>query len=127
MEIIKMENKDNTVLLNIEILDETIIVKNDNFEKLNKTKIKLLDTPYKNQTFFGADPGTKNLGIATIYPNTSEEIMEANLYKVVLDRDDDAIKRMLNVRTVLSNLSLWYRWGCPAVIKGHHSETITGK
>jgi len=118
MEIIKMENKDNTVLLNIEILDETIIVKNDNFEKINKTKIKLLDLDYKNQTYIGVDPGTKNLGIATIYPNTSEEIMEANLYKVVLDRDDDAIKRMLNVRTVLSNLSLWYRWSCPAVVEG---------
>jgi len=113
------------VLLNIEILDETIIVKNDNFEKINKTKIKLLDLDYKNQTYdasfkgqIGVDPGTKNLGIATIYPNTSEEIMEANLYKVVLDRDDDAVKRMLVVRSVLSNLNIWYRWGCPAVIEG---------
>ena len=111
-------DKDNTVLLSIEITDEIIVAKNDNFEKMNKTKIKLLNLEYKNQTYMGFDPGSVNLGLATIYPNTNEGTMEANLYKVVLYRDDDAVKRMLNVRTVLSNLSLWYRWGCPGIVEG---------
>ena len=113
-----MTDKDNTVLPSIEIVNKTIITKNKLFENLDKTNIKLLDTPYKDQIFFGADPGTKNLGIAAIYPNTSEKTMEANLYKIVLDRNDDAVERILNVQKVLSTLSIWCRWKNPAVIEG---------
>ena len=114
----KMTDKDNTVLPSIEIVNKTIITKNDLFENINKTKIKLLDLEYKNQTYLGLDPGTKNLGVASIYPNTIEEVMEANLYKIILSRDDDAVERMLNVRTALSNIILWFKWRSSAVIEG---------
>lgn len=103
--------------MKIEII-RTEIVKpetNNVYERIYKTYIDT-DLEFKDQTYFGFDPGTVNLGIAFIYP--TKETMEGILYKVDLVRDMDAVRRMMNVRKVLSNLGFFTKWNCPAVIEG---------
>jgi Holliday junction resolvasome RuvABC endonuclease subunit len=83
--------------------------------KFLKKRIKP-DLEFGDNAFFGFDPGTRNLGIAFIYP--TDKIMEAVLYKVNLERVDDAVERMINVRKVLSTLNLFFKPDSHAVIEG---------
>lgn len=105
--------------MKIEVIDSTQIpdTQEDNpWLSIQVTKISLPELEHKTLTYFGFDPGTVNFGLAQIFPIS--EKMFANLYEIRLAREDDAVQRMLNIRTLLSSLSFSYHWKSIAIIEG---------
>ena len=82
----------------------------------NITEYKI-EPPYPlvgNETRVGVDPGTKNLGIALIYP----ESKSVYLFKVNLDRKDDPLERMLDAQDALQACIHWFGYFPQATIEG---------
>lgn len=70
--------------------------------------------PMPNEMRIGADPGTRNLGIAIIRP----EIPSVNLYKIVLERNEKALLRLLDVQQVLGRTIGHFQLNAKAIIEG---------
>ena len=67
-----------------------------------------------NEMRIGCDPGTRNLGIAIIRP----EIPSVNLYKIVLERHEKALLRLLDVQQVLGRTIGHFQLNAKAIIEG---------
>ena len=65
-------------------------------------------------TRVGIDPGTKNLGIALLYP----ENKSLYLFKVKLERDDDPVKRMVDAQMALQSCIQYHGYDPIATIEG---------
>ena len=70
--------------------------------------------PMPNEMRIGVDPGTRNLGIAIIRP----EILSVNLYKIVLERHEKALLRLLDVQQVLGRTIGHFQLNAKAIIEG---------
>jgi Holliday junction resolvasome RuvABC endonuclease subunit len=62
----------------------------------------------------GIDPGTRNMGIAVLRPDKKF----VNLYKIVLERDKNALSRLLEAQKVLAHTIGHFTLDSKAIIEG---------
>jgi len=68
--------------------------------------------PIPERTKFGIDPGTVNMGLAVLHPNS------AQLYKIKMIRLTKALDRMLEVQEMLTRCIGWFGFDPIAIIEG---------
>jgi hypothetical protein len=68
--------------------------------------------PLPENTRFGIDPGTTNMGLAILYPNSVQ------LYKIKMIRLTKALDRMLEVQQMLTRCIGWFGHKPSAIIEG---------
>ena len=71
--------------------------------------------PRPKRSKFGIDPGTTNLGIATVHPAPNATIM---LYQITMKRENRAIDRMIAIRKKLTQCIQWFGEDPQAIIEG---------
>ncbi len=76
--------------------------------------------PMPNEMRIGIDPGTRNLGIAIIRP----KIPSVTLYKIVLERHEKALLRLLDVQQVLGRTIGHFQLNAKAIIEGASYRSI---
>ena len=98
---------------------ELVILK-DQTKKIETMTIRRMEVepPYEIYTYhtcFGIDGGTRNMGVAKIYPNNRDYV---TIYEVSLERKPKPIDRMLDVQRILAETIVWFGYDPKAVIEG---------
>lgn len=81
--------------------------------KIDEYRIEL-DYPYSNHIHIGIDPGTANIGVATLMPKSDV----AFVYEITMERIADPILRILSVRELLSDIIWTFTVPTYALIEG---------
>jgi len=83
-------------------------------EQIRRIKVEVPSDYTSGYSHFGIDPGVTNIGITFIHPLNKY----ATLFQIRLERADEMIDRLMNIKHALEDCIGWFGYNPRAVIEG---------